>query len=162
LSVERPTVETAAEAVSLVAALECLVCKIKEGEYRSGKWSSVLYELAVLVQNMELGKLEQSDGDYLDEVYKALPQIRFMRNALKPICKRSMWRYRFSRLKIILIFGRYRRWLLGFRIRMNSAGCLTSLKSMTLKFYFGRPRKIDDRFGCLNLRTMIANDLVWE
>ena len=74
-NLESPAVKTASEAASLVAALECLVRKIKEDRYQSGKWSSALYELAVLVQNMELGELEQSDGDYFDEVYFSVNRL---------------------------------------------------------------------------------------
>jgi hypothetical protein len=74
-SLENPTVNTAAEAASLLTALEYLVRKIKEGRYQCGKWSSALYELAVLVQNIELDELEQTDGNYFDEVYFSVNRL---------------------------------------------------------------------------------------
>jgi hypothetical protein len=75
-SLEDSTIKTAAEAASLVSALESLVNKIKDGQYQGGQRGSDLYELAVLVQGMELSELEEPNGEYyIDEVYNAINRL---------------------------------------------------------------------------------------
>jgi hypothetical protein len=66
------------------------------------------------------------------QVFEALrdpiAQILFMRNALKPICKCSMWKHRFSRLKIILISRLWRRWLFSFSPPKAGLHCVWEIR----------------------------------